>query len=137
MKVAKCLIGEIRNVLRVAAGIEAVQRVGKQRLLALFRKHGVGRGIDARHFIIDHALVRPRAVGGFSLHMPALLPKDIFGDARVEHGINIYIYKIVKIAQVAAGDGVAGFVGKGKGVEKGVQRTLEQLNKGLLDGVLV
>ena len=69
--------------------------------------------------------------------MPAFLPEDILIDARVEHCVYVDVNEIVKIAQIAASDGVAGLVGKGECVEKGLQRSLHQFHKGFLDGIFV
>ena len=48
--------------------------------------------------------------------MPALLFEDVFADARMEHGVDVDIHQVVKIAQIAAGYGIAGLVRKGEGI---------------------
>ena len=84
VKIVKGRIGQVRDVLRIAAGIQAVQGVREQGLLALLGQDGIGRRINALHLIIDHALVGPGTVGRRGLHMPALLFEDVFADARME-----------------------------------------------------
>jgi len=57
VKIVKGLVGEVGDVFRIAAGIKAVERIGEERLLALLRKDGIGRGVNPLHLVVDHALV--------------------------------------------------------------------------------
>ena len=122
VEIVKGLVGQVRNALGIAAGIQAVKRVREQGLLALLGQHGIRRGIHALHLIVDHALVGPGAVGAFRLHVPAFLAEDILADAGMKDRVDVDVDEIVKVAQVGAGHRIAGLVRKGEGVEKGLQR---------------
>ena len=128
------LVGQGRDDGGVAAGIQAVGGVREEQALGEFAEHGVGRGIDALHFIKDHAAADEFAGVG-ELVVPAFLLEDVRRDARVEHGVEVDVDQVVEIPEVGRGHGVAGLVRVGEGVEEGLQRAFEQFDEGLLDGV--
>ena len=105
--------------------------------MALFGQHRIRRGVRALHFVVDNAFVAPGAFGAFRLHMPTFLPEDVLADARMKDGINVDVHQIVEILEIGAGHRVACFVWKGEGVQKCLQRPLEQLHKRFLDRVPV
>ena len=137
VEIVKGLVGQVRNALGIAAGIQAVKRVREQGLLALLGQHGIRRGIHALHLIVDHALVGPGAVGAFRLHVPAFLAEDILADAGMKDRVDVDVDEIVKIAQVGAGHRIAGLVRKVKALRKVCSEPFEQLHEGLLDRILV
>ena len=134
VKGAEFLITQVQHLGRIAAGIEAVQHVRKDGVLGLFHEDGIGRGIDALHFIEDHAFVAPAALF-IHVDMPAFLTQDIFVDTGVEHRVNVDVHQIMEIPQVGAGYGITGLVRKGEGVEEGLERAFEQFDKGFLDRI--
>ena len=67
------LVGEIGDVLGVAARVEAVGRLGEQRANCEAHQQAVGRRVGALHLVEDHAFVSERRVGCIELVMPALL----------------------------------------------------------------
>lgn len=57
--------------------------------------------------------------------MPAFLHEEIASDAGFEYSIKIDVYEVVEIFEIGAGNWIAGFIGVGEGVEKGLERALE------------
>ena len=114
------LEGEIRNVRGIAAVIEAIERIGKQSALHEFLQPGVGTGVDPFHFVVDYALDIECAVVG-PLMPPALLSQNRRRQPGKEYRVQVDIHQIVKILQIAAGDGIAGAVWIRERVEKGVE----------------
>ena len=53
--------------------------------------------------------------------MPAFLHKCLFAEDGVEHRVNVDVDEIVKIFFVLAGNGVAGLVGEGEGIDEGCE----------------
>ncbi len=131
------LPGQVRDLARVAARVHPVRVVGEEGLLRVLREQTFRRRVGPLHLVEDHALEDQRLVGGFHLVVPPLLLENLRGQARVKDRIHIHIHQVVKVLQVGAGDRVAGLVGVGEGVQEGVERALDQLDKGLLDRVLV
>lgn len=137
VEIAEGLVGQVRDDFRVAAGVQAVEHVREDGLLALFGQHGIGRGVGALHLIVDHALVGPGAPGVLGLHVPAFLTEDVLADAGMEDGVDVDVDEVVEVLQVGAGHGIAGLVREGEGVEEGLERALEQLHEGFLDRIFV
>ena len=137
VEIPESLVGQVRDHFGIAAGIQAVERIREDGLLALFRQHGIRRGIGPLHLIIDDPLVRPLAVGRLGLDVPALLPEDVLADAGMEDRIHIDVHQVVEILKVGAGHGIAGLVREGESIEEGLERALEQLHERLLDRVFV
>ena len=135
VEIAEGLVGQVRDGFRVAAGVQAVEHVREDGLLALLGQHGIGGGIGALHLVVDHALVGPGALGVPGLHVPAFLTEDVLADAGMEDRVDVDVDEVVKVLQVGAGHGVAGLVREGEGVEEGLERALEQLHEGLLDRI--
>ena len=131
------LVGQAGYLGRPAAGVEGVERVGEHGVLALLGEAGVGRGVDALHLVVDHALVGPGAVGGVGFDVPAFLAEAVLGDARVEDGVEVDVDEVVEVLQIGAGHGVAGLVGEGEGVEEGLQGALEEVHEGFLHRILL
>ena len=102
--VDKILVGQIRNVLRIAAGIESVRRIRQHRQAHGILQQLVRIGHGSLHFVEHHALVRrrPRFIEGV---MPALLPENIRVpvDGRMQHRIHVHPHQIDEILVVLAG----------------------------------
>ena len=129
--------GQVRDALRVAAGVQPVAGVREQRALGVLGEQALGRGIRALHLVEHNALVGQRLVHSLYIKVPALLLQRVPGQAREEHGVQVDINKVVEVLHIGAGHGVAGLVREGQGVEERVQRALDELHKGLLDRVLL
>ena len=136
VEVLQLLIGQVGNVVWIAAGIDAIGGIGEQRLLDILVEHVIWRTVRALHLVVDHALVGQRLRGVFEFVMPAFLLEVMAGDARVEHGIEIHIDQIIKVLRVLRCHRVAGFIGIGKGIQKRLERTLDQLDKRVFQRVL-
>src|SRR5512136_2327417 len=67
--------------------------------------------------------------------MPAYLLKDKRRKPGIEYRIQINVDEVVEILYVLACDGIASFVRVGHGVQEGLQGTLQQLYKRLLDRI--
>ena len=135
MEAAELLPGDVRDVLRVAAGVAAVDGVGKERLFRFAVEQAVRRGPGALHLVEDHALKVELAVR-VRLEAPAFLRQHARRDARVEDRVQVDVDQVVKILQILAGDRISGLVRVGHGVEEGVERAARQLDEGVLDRVL-
>ncbi|MBV6505661.1 MAG: hypothetical protein ILNGONEN_01225 [Syntrophorhabdaceae bacterium] len=131
MKRHELLKGQIRNVFRIAAGIDTVRVVGKQRLLRALAQNAVGRRVIAFHFIEDDALENERISGIFQLVMPAFLLQRERRQSRIKHRVEINVDEVVQILQVRARHRITRFVGIGEGIEKRVERAFDQLDKRL------
>ncbi|KAF5038292.1 hypothetical protein DSECCO2_555780 [anaerobic digester metagenome] len=70
--------------------------------------------------------------------MPAFLIQNarIFIYFGEEHGIQIHLHQIDKILIVRGGNGIGCPVGRGHGVDEGIQAALHQLHKGVLRRVI-
>jgi len=129
------LVGQGGDDVGIAAGIHAVGGVREEQPLGEFGQYAVRRGIDALHFVVDDAAAGKLAVR-VPFVVPPLLEKDLPGDAGEEHGVKIDVDQVVEIPEIGGGHRIAGLVGIGEGVEKGVQGALQQLHERLPDGVL-
>ena len=71
--------------------------------------------------------------------MPALLLEDLLPVINVgmKYGIQIDIHQIMKILVIAGRYRIDGLVGIGHGVQERIERTLGQLNEGILCGILL
>ena len=138
VEVLELLEGQFGNHGGIAARVHSVGVVGEERLLRLPREHRVRGGVHALHLVVHDTLVRHLLVRGVQLVVPALLLERLLvvHAARVEDGVEVDVHEVPEVLEVARGDGVAGAVGVGHGVEEGVQRALDELDEGFLDGVL-
>ncbi len=132
----KAVVVQIGNVGGTAAVVEAVKGVGIEAVLLQFLQPGVGTGVNALHFVVDHALDFQFALA-VPLGAPAFLTEHFGSQAGEKHRVEINVHEVVVVAQVAAGHGVAGAVGVGVGVEVGLERGLDQLFERLFNGVFL
>ena len=135
MKGLELLESELDDVLRVAARIQSVGVVGKERLLGVFGEHIVRRRVGAFHFIEDHALVDEGPFRIVQFQVPPFLLKDEWGNAGIEDRIEVDIDEIVEVLDVLTGYRVAGLVGIGEGIEKGLEGALQEFDEGFFDRV--
>ena len=131
------LVGQVGDVLRVAAGIPAVAVVREediQRLLVNLLVH-IAHG--ALHLVEHNALVQRRAVF-VQLNVPAFLIEDVrvLQDARREHSIQIHFRQVQEVLLVAAGDGVNRLVRESHRVQERRHAALHQLDERFTDGIL-
>ncbi len=132
------LIGELDDVVGMTAGDGGVLA----RLIALAEYCLIQRffGItqSALHLIVDDALIVGLAVF-IALDMPALLTEGVLViiDQRTEHRVGVDRHQVHQILVVHARHGIHRLVGEGHRVEKGVQRAFHQLDKGIVNGILL
>ena len=138
MGAPELLIGQLGDHRRIAAGGEPVAGVREEHGHDGLAHHVLGAGVGALHFVEDHALVAGHAVF-VELIVPALLVEDLrlLINGRAEHCIQIHPHQIQEILVIPAGNGVAGLVREGHGVEEGVHGVLHQLHEGLLHRIFL
>ena len=78
VEVKKRLIGELRDVFRIAAGLDAIGRIGEQRVHDLPVQHFVRRRKGALHLVVDDAVQRQRAFRILKMIVPAFLTEYFF-----------------------------------------------------------
>ena len=127
MEIFKLLLRQLRDSVRIAAGLKAVASVGEQRLHRLVFQKSVGRRINALHLVINNAVIAQLALRAFQIIMPALLAQRIFifVKQRIKHRVQINVHQIMKILGVAAGNGINRFIGIGHGIQESIQRALD------------
>ena len=138
VEILELLEGQVGDDAGVAARVDTVGVIREERLLRLTREHGVGGGVHALHLVEHDALEGHLAVRIVELVVPALLEEGLLVGhaARVEHRVQVHVDEVLEILEVAGRHGVARAIGVGHGVEEGVEGTLDELDEGLLDGVL-
>ena len=131
------LVGQVGDVLRVAAGIAAVAVVREEDIQRLLVNLLVHIAHSALHLVEHNALVQRRAVF-VQLDMPAFLIEDVrvLQDARREHSIQIHFRQVQEVLLVAAGDGVNRLVGEGHRVQERRHAALHQLDERFTNGIL-
>ena len=131
------IVGKLGDAHGVAARIEAIAVIREQqRAYALF-ENIVKAGGRALHLIVNDAVYIGLAVL-IELKAPALLTEGvgIYHAAGRKDRVEIYLRKIEVIAHVAGGNGIDRLIGERHRVEEGVHRALDQIDEGLLHGVL-
>ena len=131
------LVGELRDHRRVAAGVQPVGVVREEPLAGRAAQDRVRRRVDALHLVEDDATIGQRCVRRFQLVVPTFLAQVVRRDERVKDRVQVDLDQVVEVLQVGARHRVGRLVGRGEGVEKGVQRPLEQLHEGLLERILL
>ena len=121
VKVEQLFPGQIGYVARIAAVVDPVGGVGKQNAFTVFLENAVCRGIDAFHFIEHHSFVDGWFADGIHFVVPGFLFVGVAGEQGVQHRVHIDIDEVVKVLKVLARHRVAGLVGIGKRVQKGLQ----------------
>ena len=134
MELLEFFLSQLRNSVRIAAGFKAVAVVVEQRLQCFVFQICVRRRIYALHFVINNAVVAQLAVEAVQIIMPALLTQGVFVlvEGRIEHSVQIDVHQVMEVLIVAAGNGIHGLIREGHCVQKGVQRTLDEVYEGLL-----
>ncbi len=134
------LIGQLGDVVGVAARAFAVAVVGEEKGVQQLAEPAVGRGVGALHLAVYDAVAGDLfgIVALADLPVPALLQEGerVLYAQRIEDGVEIDPGQVEKVAAVAAAHRVDGLVGVGHRVEEGVHRGLYELDEGLLDRIL-
>ena len=76
IKIQIRLVGELHDLLRVAAGLIAIAGIGKQHMARVPIQDAFRRGKDALHLIVDDAVVFQIRLRRLQLIVPALLHED-------------------------------------------------------------
>ena len=100
----KLRVLQIRNALRVPAGLISISSVRIQRIQDFPVQHILRRGKRAFHLIIYHAVIRQLILWIFQLIAPALLAENFlfFINIRKKHRIHINMDQIHEIGVVTA-----------------------------------
>jgi len=129
------------NVPGIAPGVKGIGGVGKDRAEGPIGSDGVHRGIVALHLIIDNpGPLKPQDTSMLILlkfKPVALLLENPFIKQGVKNRIPIHRHEIKIILPVGACRRIDGLVGKGKGIQKGLEASLGQHDKGILEGILL
>ena len=135
VKIQKLFIGQIRNIRRVSAGFHTIGRIRIKRLGNLSEKHLFRRRKSALHLIIDDPVVLQRTVHTFKFIVPALLHENFFKliNVRMKYRVQINVHQILEICIVTARHRINGFIRIGHGIQKSIQRPLDQFYKRVLD----
>ena len=129
---------QIGDVRRIAAGFVGVAVVREEKLHRLPERDGVRIRECPLHLRIDHA-VQGETVLLVELVVPALLIErhPVLDGERMQHGVHVHVHQVEEVSVVARGDGIDGLVRIGHRVQEGRQRTLQEFDERLLDGVLL
>ena len=129
------LIGQLRNMIRITAGILAVCVIRKKRLLNGSLQHLIRRRVRSLHLVVDNTVDGQRGILGFQLIMPALLHKNLFvaDNIRMKNRIHVHIHQILKILIIVAGNRIQRLLRICHGIQKCVERSLHQFDKRILD----
>ena len=135
VEVQKRLIGQVRDVYGIAAGLHSVRSMRIQRAVNAAGQHIIGRRKSSLHLIVDDAVNRDRALRVLCLIMPALLAEDIllYIDVRIEHCVKIDVHQVLEIRVIAARHRIYSLIRVSHRVKECVERTLYQLNERVLD----
>ena len=118
MECQKILIGKIRNILRVTAGLHAIGGIRVQGIHHYSLQHFIRGGKCSLHFVVNHAVYGKRRI--FVLHfvVPAFLTENLFFliNIGMEYRIQIDIHQIFEIRIVAACQRIYGLVRIGHGI---------------------
>ena len=138
MELQEHLLRKPRYRLRIAARLVAVGRIREQRVHDLPAQQILCGGQRPLHFIVNHAAVAKRLFRAFDFIVPALLHEDFrrLVHRRVKDRIQIDIHEVLEILVIAACHRINRLVRVGHRIQKGVQRALHQLHKGLLQRIL-
>jgi len=139
VKIAKLPVGQLRNHIGMAAGIERVNRVGIEVFLDVLVHQRIRRGVGALHFVVDDSgndqialdVARRR-----KFQMVPLLQKGFPQQAGPQHQVGIDARQIIEVRLDLAGHRIHGLVRIGKGVDEGLHRRAHQLLESVLERIL-
>ena len=131
------LVGEVRDGLGVAAGLAAVDGVGKEAPVDVAGELLLGLREVRLHLVVDDAVDGDgaggvRRVGGAEVVPLAL--EGVLGEKRVEDGVEVDVGEVEEILLDVAGDRVVGAVAPGHGVEEGGHAHLDELEERVAHG---
>mmetsp|Transcript_25856 Transcript_25856/g.64580 ORF Transcript_25856/g.64580 Transcript_25856/m.64580 type:complete len:316 (+) Transcript_25856:2149-3096(+) len=133
------LVGESRDVHRVAAAVVVIRRGREQR--------GAQRAVEPRrlrphralhlveHDALEHELGR-RVVHVLELEAVPLLQEILPGELGEERGVEVHAEEVEVIGRVHGGKRVAREVRGGHGVHESAERPPQHVEEGVADGVL-
>ena len=135
VKIQIILIGEIRNIDRIAAGLMLIRRVGIEDRVDLPPQDIIRLREGTLHLVVDNAVDRDLTVGTVRLVMPALLAENIllFINIGIKNRIQVDMHEVFKILLVAAGHRIDRLIRISHCVQESVQRTFGKLNERILD----
>ena len=133
MEIEELLIGEIGNVLGIAAGFHTVGRMRIQRSRNLSPQNAVRVGERSLHLIVNDTVI-DQLVLIVQLVMPALLTENrlVLVGVRIENSVQINVHQVLEILVITARNRIYGLVGIGHGIQEGIQGTLCQFHKRIL-----
>ena len=133
----KFLVGQVGNRRGITAGVIAVGRIREQQRLHCLLNDAVHAGHGALHLIENDAVIRKMFSVIFV--MPTFLPEDIGvrQDLRREDRVQIDGSQVQIVLRIAAGNRVQGLIRERHRVQERAHGALQQLDKGLLDGVFL
>ena len=133
MESLKGLIRQVRNILRVSSGLISVSSIREKRVKNVTIQHRFRLGKSTAHLVIHYT-----AVTQISLFIqgvvPSLLRKGmwILYTIRVKNGIAIDIHQVLEILVIGRGHRINRLIRISHGIQKGIERTLDELHKGIL-----
>ena len=118
MEILEHLIAQVRDGLRVAAGLIAISCVRIKSCHNPAFQQIIRCRQRPLHFIVDNAAVDQRVLRLFNLIMPALLHQHlrIFQHIGIEHRIKVNVHQILEVLVVAAGHRIHGLIRVGHGI---------------------
>ena len=127
------LIGQLRDMLRVAAGDKSVAGIREQAAGHLALQESVRRCKGPLHLIEHHALAEGCAIL-IQFIMPPFLTEYLRPgvEQRVQHCVHIDPQEIDKILVIPAGYRIKGPIRECHGVQERIERAFHQLHKRLL-----
>ena len=130
--------GQLGNRLRVAAGDEAVARVGVEQTQRLVAQQALGVRERALHLAVDDAVALQFTVRLVQLVVPALLleGEGTLHAERMQDGVHVDVDEVEEVRRIARTDGIHRRIRAREGVEERRERTLQQVDERLLHGIL-
>ncbi len=124
----KIVVRKGGNGRGITTRFKTIGIVGEEVFEYLIVNLPAGVGIGALHLIVNNSLVFNGAVLVGKFIMPTLLLQYPFIciNQRIENSIKIYMYEVKVILVVHAGHGVHREILGGKGIQEGVEGSLEQ-----------
>ena len=129
------LIGQVRDVDRIASRFVDIGGVGIEDRVDLPAQDILRGGQGSLHLVVDDAVDGDLTVRALCLVVPALLAENIPlpVDVGVKDGVQIDMREVFEVLVVAAGYRIDRLVRIGHGIQKGIEGSLDQFDKGVPD----
>ncbi len=140
VELAQPLVGEIRDVLRIAARVVVIGGVREQVPGQRLPQRARDRAHRALHLVVDDTLVlqRRRGIRGRGELQAVAFLREVVGiEAREEHRVEVDVEQVEEVLAVLAREGVGSPVAAGERVHEGVQRAARHHEEGVAHGVLL